>query len=828
MSYRAYGVLIIVPYLALIIMFHGHLQTYDSIHQSRAPSVNKQKHYYYLKQRDKVVAQNAHSGVVKHHLVSQLDLSDSINDQQGVLFNALVSGKNVQNGSEFSSRELLKGVDNRIKGLHVNAIINTGQGRKEVPLQHNKHKRLDRIQKGHKYREDAVTADIHPNNEQSDPHARKGFQDLHLKSGLSYPSLPSNRRGLYEWLGVERVKDYQLHPSDTVGSVKSMTRLVTENNKKATAGQLRHQQQQHNDTIRVKTLKHDRGPFVERFVDLNVKATGFNPVGNTHAKGGGNNKKATKIIKKVESIKPASLQGKKPINASFINTVPRNTGEFSQQSEWHSNFPLQSHCVKSQRSRQKPLQQQSQQQQKYQLPSLWDFSDHLQFQSLEGDYIFSAYLDEREVGQLKVRVIALLKIGFTKQLYCHFINPINTDAGGDFLQHFYKTSRVQYYEMCENHAKEYGGYILTCDIPPAVIKRNPSPCAVTLSVMSKLDAPTNLPDSDTKNLTATLPIFTTNTQPYQPHYFSKQASVFHHTNVSLHVHSSKDYNVHRKYHKNINVPPKSKQDFGLCVPPIFNYIPSTTLIEFIELSRILGANHITFYRVHVSTEINRVLDFYRHKGYITVIPWQLPLGERNIWYHGQLLAINDCLYRSMHRFKYVSFNDLDEFVVPVKHSNWSEMVRAFDEQGDPSLYSGYSFRSAFFDPLSGNTRVLYDLESDLRTKGFSSVRTKVMVMPEKIYELGIHHISRAIRGSLQTFYVGEDLAYVHHYRQCMNDYDPKMKCQLYAKDETLYKYIPLLRHNVHRTMWLLKENNTIGAGRGDKFGGTRFFVQNIL
>jgi len=124
----------------------------------------------------------------------------------------------------------------------------------------------------------------------------------------------------------------------------------------------------------------------------------------------------------------------------------------------------------------------------------------------------------------------------------------------------------------------------------------------------------------------------------------------------------------------------------------------------------------------------------------------------------------------MHAFDRVVFNDLDEYVVarwPMK--DWTAMTIRFDRyfqaisaggsrvqtartpttSSTPSSrqrrrYCAFSFRSAFFDPmtppsiayvggggsekvmtLSSLSSVAYELESDIRTEIFSGVRTKV-------------------------------------------------------------------------------------------------------
>jgi hypothetical protein len=183
---------------------------------------------------------------------------------------------------------------------------------------------------------------------------------------------------------------------------------------------------------------------------------------------------------------------------------------------------------------------------------------------------------------------------------------------------------------------------------------------------------------------------------------------------------------------------KDTLKFGVCVPPLFGHIPSTTLVEFVELNRLLGANHIIFYVHQVSSVIMKVLDYYQEQHIVTVISWDIPVRDEHIWYHGQILAINDCLYRTMHHFSHVVFSDIDEFLVPHLHDSWHGMINHLERFG-PSAQNdtkicGFSFQSAFFDPMiNGNNNVLYDLESYMRTKSISNVMTTVMIRPQRIF-----------------------------------------------------------------------------------------------
>ena len=57
---------------------------------------------------------------------------------------------------------------------------------------------------------------------------------------------------------------------------------------------------------------------------------------------------------------------------------------------------------------------------------------------------------------------------------------------------------------------------------------------------------------------------------------------------------------------------RGRGEFAVCVPPLYGAITAGTLVQFVELTRLLGAQHFVFY---VSDDVSdsalrRVLDRY--------------------------------------------------------------------------------------------------------------------------------------------------------------------------------------------------------------------------
>ena len=99
-------------------------------------------------------------------------------------------------------------------------------------------------------------------------------------------------------------------------------------------------------------------------------------------------------------------------------------------------------------------------------------------------------------------------------------------------------------------------------------------------------------------------------------------------------------------------------------------------MEFIELHRILGVDHFTFYNHTVGPEVGCILEDYTSRGLVTVLPWKLNMvSQREIRTEGLFAALNDCLYRSMYKYSHVILIDLDEFIIPKRNDTLPQLLR---------------------------------------------------------------------------------------------------------------------------------------------------------
>ena len=345
-------------------------------------------------------------------------------------------------------------------------------------------------------------------------------------------------------------------------------------------------------------------------------------------------------------------------------------------------------------------------------------------------FLYSAFLDNRK-GNNTIRIIAIKRRNLPGELQirCHFRS--------DSIRTAYISSAAEVYEMNENHGHIYGGFIISCPVPDEIV-----PCDV---IVTKLSVPG---------------------YRVQP--------------VRLPVISIHQTTMHKK-------------KFNVCVSPLFGNISEKRLIEFIELGRILGADHFTFYDFDVISKLtSNVLSYYSQQNLITVIPWKLPFKMRTffIWYNGQVVAINDCLYRSMAYFSHTVFIDLDEMIVPQSDLfYWQNILKARDNDS----IVGFSFQNAIFPVSSNNDADLVTLETEERVPFLQQKTSKVMVKPKRVFEIGIHHVSRTWPDGVSYLvdHVDSNVAILNHYKDniCTN----RSMCK-FTKDQTVpRKYGQMLK-----------------------------------
>ena len=228
------------------------------------------------------------------------------------------------------------------------------------------------------------------------------------------------------------------------------------------------------------------------------------------------------------------------------------------------------------------------------------------------------------------------------------------------------------------------------------------------------------------------------------------------------------------------------KEFGVCVhSPLFNMNNHQFLAEYIEMSRILGAEWFTLYIYSASTLARKLLKNYEIEGIVEVEDnWADGLPEKVVHYKGQDLLVQDCLYRNIYKVKYLVNTDLDELIFSKKHPNWHKMMLELDSD---SSFGCFLFRHIAVLHDAENESVALTLDqkrekcepgdviSELKIPRFlsytqSSVRVmlrreKMIVKPLHVRKIKVHNVKDGLYGKKRINRVNPDMAALYHYRE---------------------------------------------------------------
>ena len=104
----------------------------------------------------------------------------------------------------------------------------------------------------------------------------------------------------------------------------------------------------------------------------------------------------------------------------------------------------------------------------------------------------------------------------------------------------------------------------------------------------------------------------------------------------------------------------------------------------------------------------QVLSDYSSRGEIEVIPISLPDHQPNLpWLQhlfiksklihkrqNEIIPYNDCLYRNMYRYEYITLLDTDEVIVPTNLTNWADLMEELVKEASDKV--SWVFRNVYF------------------------------------------------------------------------------------------------------------------------------------
>ncbi|XP_031355186.1 uncharacterized protein LOC116179532 [Photinus pyralis] len=356
-------------------------------------------------------------------------------------------------------------------------------------------------------------------------------------------------------------------------------------------------------------------------------------------------------------------------------------------------------------------------------------------------FVFSAYFDRRK-GQRAVRIVAATKTRGAERVWCRlWYRPFTTESNS--TSYISRTVPAKIKVIRENWNLKYSACFVLCPLQA----NQTAPFAVSV-VVRLLSPPANL------------------------------------------------LTVNDNYNDT-----KATNKFGVCIKPLhYEYNGALQILEFIELNRIMGVSHFTFYNHTIGPQVRCILKHYMERGLVTLLPWQLNMvSQKEIRTEGLFAALNDCLYRSMYRFSHILLIDLDEYIIPSHNHTLPQLLDFLSTKMSTRTTGSYSFQNAFFYLQWGDDDWVYNSNDPIainlvtlkKTRRKSKLhphkqRSKYICKPEFVVEAGNHFVWEFIPGH-GTYNVPADAAILHHYRICEFGGDDCIKTAS-TVDQTAFRY----------------------------------------
>uniref|UniRef100_A0A9J8ANB9 Glycosyltransferase family 92 protein n=1 Tax=Cyprinus carpio carpio TaxID=630221 RepID=A0A9J8ANB9_CYPCA len=149
--------------------------------------------------------------------------------------------------------------------------------------------------------------------------------------------------------------------------------------------------------------------------------------------------------------------------------------------------------------------------------------------------------------------------------------------------------------------------------------------------------------------------------------------------------------------KNKAVQETFKFNFTVCISNLFgDYNNVLQFAQTMEMYKLLGVQHVVIYKTGCGPDLEKLLKHYETEGILEIVPWPIdhflnPASGWNIKHHkgdiqyyGQLVTLNECIYRHMYQSKYVLLNDIDEIIMPYKHTSLPSLMEDL-QSAHPSI-----------------------------------------------------------------------------------------------------------------------------------------------
>ncbi|KAF7695147.1 hypothetical protein HF521_006870, partial [Silurus meridionalis] len=280
-------------------------------------------------------------------------------------------------------------------------------------------------------------------------------------------------------------------------------------------------------------------------------------------------------------------------------------------------------------------------------------------------------------------------------------------------------------------------------------------------------------------------------------------------------------NLHLLPVKNRVINESFKYNFTVCISNLFgNYNNVLQFVQTMEMYKLLGVQRVIIYNTSCGSDLEKPLQHYEKEGILEILPWpidqfltpsvgwNIALNKGDIQYYGQLVTLNECIYRQMYESKYVLLNDIDEIIMPYKYANLTLMMETLQqEHNDVTVFliENHIFPKTQFEesgkfrrPEWRNIPGINIMEHIYREPDRKNIfnNRKMIINPRSVMQTSVHS---TLKHTGQVYHVPHDVCRLVHVRTPLQG--NLNKTQLFV-DTRVWDFQQELIHNVDSALQL--------------------------